>query len=586
MSHPSHKEDSEQPPLPPSQSQSRKGGGGEWRGSREEIIAYFIFFFLGVGNLFPWNAFITAASYYQSAFCQTSYENTFLSFFSTLYTFSQPVALIVNILYNRVFTIQSLVLYPLILFTIVFSITTLFVLLPDISASTLFATTLVSLFLCGFAGSVMNGGLFALTSILPPCHTASIMNGQALAGLIVSIVSLIVTASSPSDCGGDDDSNDDDGDSCSSTTSSANRYGDFAYFLVACIVLGGCIWFFLYLIHMPWIVQEMHAKLRHAIHEQQHEVLNALHSREKQEEAEERRRKKKQQKEVEDLPVLPKSSIDGEEFLDVNISSRESSIEHQHKQQQHHQQQPPPAEKEYHQRSSLSITTIAAVVDSHYEPSPSSTSTSSYHPNPSTSLSSTSYLTTLSSHNFDIHHTYEVICEIKIAAYSVFITYCGSLMVFPSVMIQITPLSSCHTSRFFGDLWLPVLYLLFNGGDFTGRVLAQHVKHWSCFDVERLHWVATIRLILPLLFLFCHIDGGNQLVTLFPTDVIPPILAWSVGISNGLLANTSMMLGPTLVDEKNAGLAGTIMNFWLTFGLLVGSMISFFCLYLVTGSAG
>jgi hypothetical protein len=38
------------------------------------MTAYVIFFILGIGNLLPWNAFITAAGYFHQRFCNTPHK--------------------------------------------------------------------------------------------------------------------------------------------------------------------------------------------------------------------------------------------------------------------------------------------------------------------------------------------------------------------------------------------------------------------------------------------------------------------------------------------------------------------------------
>ena len=40
-------------------------------------LAYAIMFYQGIGNLLPWNAFITAAAYFKGRFCGTSLESKF-----------------------------------------------------------------------------------------------------------------------------------------------------------------------------------------------------------------------------------------------------------------------------------------------------------------------------------------------------------------------------------------------------------------------------------------------------------------------------------------------------------------------------
>ena len=41
------------------------------------VVRYGSFFVLGVGTLFAWNAFITAATYFSSRFCGSEHEKTF-----------------------------------------------------------------------------------------------------------------------------------------------------------------------------------------------------------------------------------------------------------------------------------------------------------------------------------------------------------------------------------------------------------------------------------------------------------------------------------------------------------------------------
>ena len=56
----------------------------------EDIIAYYT---IQVGNLLPWNAFVTAQPYYQARFCNTQFSNSFENFFAAFFTASQPVGL-------------------------------------------------------------------------------------------------------------------------------------------------------------------------------------------------------------------------------------------------------------------------------------------------------------------------------------------------------------------------------------------------------------------------------------------------------------------------------------------------------------
>lgn len=210
-------------------------------------IVYFIMFWEGVGNLFPWNAFITASSYYAQRFCGTSFEDSFENYFSITYTLSQTIGLAIAVVIQERLTMQQKIAYPLMLYSVIFGITTLLVTIQDMDASLLFYLTLISAFLSGSVGAVLSGGLFSLGAMFPPAYTGALMNGQGLAGLTVSASALLTSlATAPVDeC--EDDGATDDGDCDNSLNVSA-----LAYFLIATIVLLSCAVTFYWLRNMSF----------------------------------------------------------------------------------------------------------------------------------------------------------------------------------------------------------------------------------------------------------------------------------------------------------------------------------------------
>lgn len=54
-------------------------------------------------------------------------------------------------------------------------------------------------------------------------------------------------------------------------------------------------------------------------------------------------------------------------------------------------------------------------------------------------------------------------------------------------------------------------------------------------------------------------------------------------LSNGYVASASMIMGPTLTSLNDSSLAGTIMAFSLTLGLLLGTCISFLVVFIARG---
>ena len=97
-----------------------------------ENTAYRIFFFLGLGNLFPWNTFITASYYFAARFCGTNFEETFENYFTLSFTIAQTVGLALTIRYCEKWSLQRKVIYPLGVYSLIFLMTTVLVVILGI----------------------------------------------------------------------------------------------------------------------------------------------------------------------------------------------------------------------------------------------------------------------------------------------------------------------------------------------------------------------------------------------------------------------------------------------------------------------
>ena len=211
-------------------------------------MAYIIMFWEGLGNLFPWNAFITAAGYFGTRFCGTMFEENFENFFSLSFMFSQTVGLALAVKYGNLLPLRTRIIWPLFAYSSIFALTTFFVLLgdDDIAPETLFYITLLSTCVCGVCGAILSGGLFGLAAVMPPVYTGAVMNGQGLAGLTVSVASILTTlAAPPADTCNDDGA--DDGKCDYKTDFSA-----LAYFIIATVALLTCVGVFEILCQLPF----------------------------------------------------------------------------------------------------------------------------------------------------------------------------------------------------------------------------------------------------------------------------------------------------------------------------------------------
>lgn len=216
---------------------------------KESMIAYLILFILGLGNLLPWNAFIIAEPYYIVRFCGTPFVSSFEVFYGLSYNLSQCFGLMVSLFYSEIIPLKVQVRIPLLLYGAIFLITTITVAIP-MSGYLLFWITLICTFLCGFTGSIMLGGLFGITGLLPSAYTSALMLGASGSALLISLLSfVIVLPNLNSSCTSDDDLNNDD----SGCEGYYTDYGSIGYFSFSTLTLFTCIFLFEIFLKLPFL---------------------------------------------------------------------------------------------------------------------------------------------------------------------------------------------------------------------------------------------------------------------------------------------------------------------------------------------
>jgi equilibrative nucleoside transporter 1/2/3 len=184
-------------------------------------------------------------------------------------------------------------------------------------------------------------------------------------------------------------------------------------------------------------------------------------------------------------------------------------------------------------------------------------------------------------HGSSFHTIIGVFKEIMTPALSVTLNFTTTLALFPAIAVMIRSEKKCRArGRFYNDLFIPFLFLLFNLFDLIGRFHAGGVKRLiTPFNVH----IPTIgRLVFFPLFLLCRVHG-SILPQVFGHDYYPILFMIAFAYSNGYLASCSMMFGAAITDSSHASLAGTIMIFCLTLGLLIGSSLSFLVLKISQG---
>uniref|UniRef100_A0A7S3D4S5 Nucleoside transporter n=1 Tax=Palpitomonas bilix TaxID=652834 RepID=A0A7S3D4S5_9EUKA len=169
-------------------------------------------------------------------------------------------------------------------------------------------------------------------------------------------------------------------------------------------------------------------------------------------------------------------------------------------------------------------------------------------------------------------------------AAALFASFFITLSVFPSIVSQMyseknpNRLPSPPAGRFFGDLFVPSLFLLFNVGDFIGRTLAGFIRFRG--RGIKLLWVpAVIRAGLVPLLLLCNVTG-SVLPVVLDSDAFPFVLTLLLSLTNGYFGSACFMAAPDLVPGALRETAGSMMPFFLDAGLITGSAFSFVLRYI------
>lgn len=151
-----------------------------------------------------------------------------------------------------------------------------------------------------------------------------------------------------------------------------------------------------------------------------------------------------------------------------------------------------------------------------------------------------------------------------------------TLAAFPSVLSGIKSQNKGDGSAWTGKFFTPVVcFLLFNVGDFGGRIIAGLMQKPGKSGLWMLG-ICCLRVVFLPLFAFCNYQPRKvQSTVFFKEDYWPIIFNIFFALSNGYLGSLCMMYGPTLIDSKYAETAGTMMAFFLSLGLGLGAATAF-----------
>jgi hypothetical protein len=177
----------------------RRARSDSWLPVDHYGLVYIVFFLQGVGMLFPWNVFITAAQYFHVRLKGTAFQDNFENVFSFSYSFSNLIFMFVAVRWAHLplFNMRSTVVLPQIVTAAIFAATTAMVLDDAIPGTMLFVVTTLFVLVTGVTAALIQAGIFGLAGRFPSVYTQAVMSGQGVAGMTVSVISLITALSAP-----------------------------------------------------------------------------------------------------------------------------------------------------------------------------------------------------------------------------------------------------------------------------------------------------------------------------------------------------------------------------------------------------
>lgn len=155
-----------------------------------------------------------------------------------------------------------------------------------------------------------------------------------------------------------------------------------------------------------------------------------------------------------------------------------------------------------------------------------------------------------------------------------FCVFSVTLSIYPAVTVLIT-----STGKGNGHLWNDVYfvtvvnYLIFNSGDYLGRILAGLIE-WPKNRPNLLLVMALLRAAWIPLFMLCNAQPRDSLPVMIHSDVVYILLMIVFAISNGYLANLGLICAPKQVREHERERASGAMAAFLGIGLAFGSAFS------------
>lgn len=158
---------------------------------------------------------------------------------------------------------------------------------------------------------------------------------------------------------------------------------------------------------------------------------------------------------------------------------------------------------------------------------------------------------------------------------SICLVFWVTLSVFPAICALIRS-SSEEASGWTDTYFTPVVcFLLFNVGDFLGRLSTFVCKFPGPHRPQVLLVLSILRIAFIPLLMLCNAQPRSHMSVPLENDLYPIILISAMGLSNGYISTLAMSFGPLKVEEDYLEGAGIMLALAMSLGLALGSSFSY-----------
>ncbi|KAG0291019.1 hypothetical protein BGZ97_006008 [Linnemannia gamsii] len=505
-------------------------------------LSYWIMVIQGASMLLPWNVFITAQGFFKLRFTGSPYEDNFQNYFSIGFMGTNLLVVGSSILIQKqapgtTHIIGSLLLNAAVFLSILVSIQTD----RHIDPTTYFFFAMTMLSLSAISTSIVQNGMFGLASKFTGRHVQGVMVGQGLAGAGVAISQIVTQIlSPPKGSSYADDTFDVQGSHEGSGRRHRSEGLEHSAFLFFMFALGYTLFAVLaqaLLIRLP--IYEYYTE------DQPRQPIQFLAP-----------------------PSPPSPNSVGQDATDHRRNSTSSAVS-----------------------AATAVTVTPAMIAetnrrlAEEEAEHRQAERANHYR--STSLGATALATDDSAMQLmlDIYPKKKK-HPLVVLYISITLVFALTLSLFPSLTALVESTNTApDRARVFGDLFVPLHFLVYNVGDWSGKALpsiamfSPDTTHPTRRQQMRYLMAAFGRLVFIPIFLTANLpipEGTRLLPFLIQRDEIWFLLVFLFALSNGYVGSLIMMVGPACVlGGENKARAGVKLGFWLTAGLALGSVASF-----------